>query len=350
APHGLQVATRYRPVEQGAQVGGDFYDLFQVAPGRWGIVIGDVSGKGVRAASLTALARHTVRTAARSEPGPGLVLGVLNDELMESEQDHFCTVAYLEVQPSADGCDVRLSLAGHPQPVIRRADGGQEVAGDPGMAAGLLPMAEVADTQVRLCRGDVMVLVTDGVVEARNPSGEFADDLLASALATLHGDAEAVADAVVDAAVGFAGGRPRDDIAVVVLRVPGSDDPRGRHDVFVLELPPEAASASRARAEALRFCAAHGLDSLADTVELLTSELVTNVVRHAGTPVGLRLCRTTSRLRVEVTDGSRLRPVRRLSSPEVDSGRGLHLLERLAPEWGVRRTPEGKTVWFEFDA
>ncbi|MGH8868751.1 MAG: GAF domain-containing protein, partial [Actinomycetes bacterium] len=94
APHGLQVATRYRPVEQGAQVGGDFYDLFQVAPGRWGIVIGDVSGKGVRAASLTALARHTVRAAARSEPRPGLVLGVLNDELMESEQDHFCTVAY----------------------------------------------------------------------------------------------------------------------------------------------------------------------------------------------------------------------------------------------------------------
>lgn len=361
-PTGLEMATRYRPVQEGAQVGGDFYDVFPVAPGRSAVVIGDVSGKGVGAASLTALVRHTVRVAARSEPYPAQVLGVLNDELLEARQDHFCTIAYLEVTPAPGACRVRLALAGHPPPLLRTADGRIRAVGEPGMAAGLLPMAEVSDTELLLGPDDTLVLVTDGVVEARDPSGGFADDLLTRAVAEARPDVEAIADEIVNRAVAFAGGEPRDDIAVVVLRVP-TEPAQGseRNAVAERELWPVPESVARARDVAELFVDAHGLSHLRDTVVLLTTELVANAVRHAGTSIGLRLVRSGGRVRVEVSDGSRSRPVRRRTSALAEivlegdgspPGRpsGLDLLERLASDWGVRRTPQGKTVWFELAA
>lgn len=347
-PTGLELATRYRPVQRGAQVGGDFYDVFPVAPGRWGVVIGDVSGKGVRAASLTALVRHTVRVAARNEPNPAQVLGVLNDELLEARDDHFCTVAYLEVAPEPGRCRVRMALAGHPPPLLRAADGEVRPVGVPGMAVGLVPMAEVTDADLELAPGDTLVLFTDGVVEARDPDGHFGDELLHKALVGAAPDADSVADEVVHGAVQFAGGEPRDDIAAVVLRVPAGGLETAASQVHsVDDLPPVPDSISRARDAASEFAEAHGFGPLRDTTSLLTSELVTNAIRHAGTSICLRLVRRGERLRVEVSDGSRARPVRRRFAPDVDAGRGLNLLERLAVDWGVRRTPEGKTVWFE---
>jgi GAF domain-containing protein/anti-sigma regulatory factor (Ser/Thr protein kinase) len=368
---GLEVAVRYRPVGRRTEVGGDFYDVFRIAPGRWGVVIGDVSGKGIAAASLTALARHTIRAAAKREPSPAEVLAFLNETVLEAQDDdRFCTVAYLEVTPGcaqvAAQCEpggmplpmslscaqVRLSIGGHPLPTLRTRGGDVRVVGAPGMAIGLLPMLDVDDHVISLATGDALVLVTDGVTEARSPAGVFAGDVVERVLRRAgSADAEELADRIERAVLDFQDGDPRDDLAVVVIRVPSAGDPAAalmRTQVYhTLECDP--ASAPLARRAVRAFLRDHGLAHLEYTATLLTSELVTNAVVHARTAVGLRVSAIGDRLLVEASDGSRCRPVRVQPGDEDVGGRGLMLLDRLATTWDVRRTPDGKTVWFELD-
>jgi GAF domain-containing protein/anti-sigma regulatory factor (Ser/Thr protein kinase) len=365
---GLEVAVRYRPVGRRTEVGGDFYDVFRIAPGRWGVVIGDVSGKGIAAASLTALARYTVRAAAKREPSPAEVLAFLNEAVLEAQDDdRFCTVAYLEVTPGFRpgaagqlaeatepflGAQVRLSVGGHPLPTLRTGRGEVRSVGTPGLAIGLLPMLDVEDHVISLEPGDALVLVTDGVTEARSPSGVFAGEIVERVLRRAGpADAEELADRIERAVLDFQAGDPRDDLAVVVLRVPPAGDPAAplmsTQIYHTLECDP--ASAPLARRAVRTFLREHGLSHLEYTAALLTSELVTNAVVHAHTAVGLRVSAIGDRLRVEASDGSRRRPVRVQPGDEDVGGRGLMLLDRLARTWDVRRTPDGKTVWFELD-
>jgi serine phosphatase RsbU (regulator of sigma subunit)/anti-sigma regulatory factor (Ser/Thr protein kinase) len=361
---GLEVAVRYRSVGRRTEVGGDFYDVFRIAPGRWGVVIGDVSGKGIAAASLTALARYTVRAAAKREPSPAEVLAFLNEAVLEARsEDRFCTVAYLEVTPGValpgapgtpgtPGAQVRLSVGGHPLPTLRTRRGEVRTVGTPGLAIGLLPMIDVEDDEFSLEPGDALVLVTDGVTEARSPSGVFAVEVVERVLRRADGaDAEALADRIERAVLDFQDGRPRDDLAVVVLRVPLASDPAAQlmRTQTYLTLECDPASAPRSRRAVRAFLQEHGLSHLEPTAALLTTELVTNAVVHARTAVGLRVSAIGDRLRVEASDGSRRRPVRVEPGYEDVRGRGLMLLDRLATTWDVRRTPDGKTVWFELD-
>jgi GAF domain-containing protein/anti-sigma regulatory factor (Ser/Thr protein kinase) len=352
---GLEVAVRYRPIgRSGGLVGGDFYDVFRIAPGRWGVVIGDVSGKGIPAASLTALARYTVRAAARREPSPAEVLAFLNEAVLDSGvEDRFATVIYLEVEPGPVSTRVRFSIGGHPLPVLRRSGGEVVSVGRPGMAIGLLPVADLEDQELELGPGEALTLYTDGVAEARAPHGAFAtgivEEVTRSAADT--DDAEALADRIERATLDFQDGDPRDDVAILVLRMPGDEGTRwfsAQSTAVTLEREPQ--SPSVARGVVRDFLREHRLDGdpdLFDTAALLVSELVTNAVVHARTSVGLRVSAVGDRLRVEVADGSRARPVRQDFRPEATGGRGLLLLDRLATTWEVRRTPDGKTVWFE---
>ena len=357
---GVEVAVRYRPISRRNEVGGDFYDVFRIAPGRWGVVVGDVSGKGVPAASLTALARYTVRAAAKREPSPAEVLGFLNEAILDASTagERFATVAYLDLELVPAGARVRLAVGGHPLPVLRTAGGAVASVGRPGMAIGLLPMAEAEDTELALGAGDTLVLFTDGVTEARSRSGAFAGELVERVLATGgDADAETVADRIERATLDFQDGDPHDDLAVVALRIP--PDPQAgwgsaRQRAVTLECDP--ASVAEARRVVRECCREHGLGVDEDVLALLTSEVVTNALRHARTAVGLRISADARRLRVEVSDGSRTRPVRTDAGADdgaagsaAASGRGLVLLDRLAATWDVRRTPEGKTVWFELE-
>jgi serine phosphatase RsbU (regulator of sigma subunit)/anti-sigma regulatory factor (Ser/Thr protein kinase) len=352
---GLDVAARYRPVGRTALVGGDFYDVFRIVPGCWGVVIGDVSGKGIAAASLTSLARHTVRAAARREPSPAEVLGFLNEAVLEGGADErFCTVVFLEVRPGPQTTHVRFSIGGHPLPLVRRAGGTVETVGRPGMAIGLLPMVDVSDHETELRPGDALVLFTDGVAEARSPDGAFAPELVEQVLrrAGDDDDAQDLADRLERGVLDFQGGRTRDDLAILVLRMPadGEDPHRPLTETTAVTLACEPRSAGMARAVVRGFVREHGIDEIddvEDTACLLVSELVTNAVLHARTAVGLRVAASDDRLRVEVSDGTRTRPVRQEFRPDATGGRGLLLLDRLAGTWDVRRTPDGKTVWFE---
>ena len=160
----------FHPAGEAIEVGGDFYDVFDTSHG-WSVVMGDVCGKGADAAAVTALARYTLRTLGVQETSPAEVLRKLNEALLRQRSDRrFCTVAYASLHVNGNGAaDVCLSTGGHPLPYVLRADGTVEAVGEPGTLLGVLPEVSLSDTAVQLRRGDLMVLYTDGVTEARGP-------------------------------------------------------------------------------------------------------------------------------------------------------------------------------------
>jgi GAF domain-containing protein len=220
---GVDVASRYLAAGEGIEVGGDFYDLWRLDDGSFGVAIGDVSGKGAVAASMTALARHTVRVASLHEPTPSRVLRVLNDELRRNgSSDAFCTAAYAHISPAGDdgGLDLRIALGGHPPGLVRRIGGTIEEAGVAGTLLGVREQVTLTDQPQRLAPGELMVLYTDGVTEHRYDGALFGERRLADLLATVGGDvtAEQVAAEIVRAVTAFGTDPPRDDIAIVVVR------------------------------------------------------------------------------------------------------------------------------------
>lgn len=225
---GLDVAAVYRPSGSGEDVGGDFYDVFETAVDDWAVVIGDVCGKGVEAATVTVLARHTVRAAAIRARRPSAVLTTLNEALLRQETERFCTVAYARVRPDPGGA-VRLSIGvgGHPLPLRAGADGPAEPLGRPGTLLGILDTADVHDDTAQLRPGDVVVFSTDGVTEARRDGEFFGDDRLAALVEKHRGEtASGVAEHILGEVMTFQRGVARDDIALVVLKVPDRDASR----------------------------------------------------------------------------------------------------------------------------
>ncbi len=181
---GLSVAAHYHPASVD-QVGGDFYDLFPLADGRWGVFLGDVCGKGAIAAAVTSLTRYTLRSAAVYDDDPVAVLRHLNRVLhqeFDATSPRFCTVVFGVLTPSPGGtCTMTLASGGHPPALLLRADG--HVAYQPtpgGQLVGMLPEARIATTTVDMSPGDTLLLYTDGLTEARMDTGRarFGEELL----------------------------------------------------------------------------------------------------------------------------------------------------------------------------
>ena len=219
---GLEVGGRYRPAGMGADVGGDFYDLFPVRGTAWGVVMGDVCGKGAEAATVTALARYTLRAAVMRTRRPRNVLAVLNEAMNRQEEvGRFITVAFATVRPADGHADVVVSLGGHPPPVVLRADGQASLVGRPGTILGILESPALYDHAVHLAPGESIVFYTDGVTEAPRGDEQFGEGRLLKAVQSAAGqDADGVA-ATIEAAVDqFRTGEARDDLAILVVRVP----------------------------------------------------------------------------------------------------------------------------------
>ena len=218
---GLEVAAAYRPAGRvGAEVGGDFYDVFQVAEGDWVVAIGDVCGKGVQAAVVTALVRYTLRAATVQHDAPSAALTVLNEVLLRHETDRFCTVGLVRLRQDADGWHAVVACGGHPLPLLRRADGSVSTAGARGTLLGVMADARTTDTELRLGPGDSLMVLTDGVSEARRDDEFFGDDRVLSVLASAPASAAASVDELLRQVLDFQDGSPRDDIAIVAVRVP----------------------------------------------------------------------------------------------------------------------------------
>jgi serine phosphatase RsbU (regulator of sigma subunit) len=215
------VAARFRAAGEGTEVGGDFYDLFDLGRSGWAIVIGDVCGKGADAAAITALARYTLRAAAMQEEQPSRILGLLNDALLTQRGDkQFCTVAYGRlITNSKPGALLELACGGHPLPLVLHPDGKVESAGVPGTLLGVVPDPDLEDRAVELGPGDSLVLYTDGVTEARTPSGMFGVGELTAVLQSSVGlDAAGIAERI-EGAVLEVEDDPRDDIAILVVQM-----------------------------------------------------------------------------------------------------------------------------------
>jgi serine phosphatase RsbU (regulator of sigma subunit) len=217
---GLNAAVRFSAAGEGIEVGGDFYDFFRARDGAVAALIGDVCGKGPEAASVTALARHTLRAAAAYESRPSALLSLLHRALRDDRDDgRFCTVAFCDFELREEGARMTVSCGGHPLPLMLRHTGEVEPVGRLGTLLGADVDPVLTDVAVDLVPGDLVVLYTDGVTEVRVGQQEvFGHRDLAELLrrcAGMHPDA--VAQQIQDTVLAAAGGRPRDDIAVMVI-------------------------------------------------------------------------------------------------------------------------------------
>ena len=221
---GIEVAARHLPAGSGGEVVGDFYDVFQTGRSTWGVVMGDVCGKGVEAAKITALARYTLRAAAIEHRSPKQVLDLLNSAMLHQHPDseRFITAAYATLQQRRGLVTVRISSAGHPPALLRRPGGDVEAVDAPGQILGVFASPQLVDRRRDLRPGDALVLYTDGVLEARRDGEQYGDQRLRDLLAALPDDASAarIAEAVEQEVLDFGGLDPSDDTAVLVLRVP----------------------------------------------------------------------------------------------------------------------------------
>jgi sigma-B regulation protein RsbU (phosphoserine phosphatase) len=218
---GAELAALYLPADA-AIVGGDFYDVFKVEHG-YVLVVGDVSGKGARAAGVTAVARHTIRSAALFGSSPAEILATLNQALFlgqtETEIEHFCTAAVLSVDPDdVPGLSFCLALAGHPPGLVVRGDGSHEEVGASGLAVGWYRDASFHQSSFRIAPGDALVLFTDGITEARAGAGLLGVEGLAARLTGLESPSAADLVGALERLVSEDEVEVRDDVAALVLK------------------------------------------------------------------------------------------------------------------------------------
>ncbi len=211
---GVELAAVYHPLSR-HQVGGDFYDAFPIDESAWGIVIGDVCGTGAAAAGRTSAARYSVRANAIQHRSPGEVLRRTNDALTSGDDadGRFVTAAMTRIEPGPGRLAVDLAVAGHPLPLLLRADGEVHAVGHSGPLLGVLPDIEISDTRLELLAGDTLVLYTDGLPDSGHPH-RLEDAGLSRILASCHTMTPAqivttLHDAVADDL--------RDDIAIVAI-------------------------------------------------------------------------------------------------------------------------------------
>jgi phosphoserine phosphatase RsbU/P len=220
-PHipGLDVAAAYRPAGDGRHVGGDFYDVFQVATDDWVIALGDVQGKGAEAAAVTTLARYTVRAASVDHDSPSDVLHTLDQVLHGAETDRFCTVVVVRLRRVDDRWCATVACGGHPLPLLRRPGRRPVTVGEHGGLLGALPGATFTDAEVTLGPGDALVLFTDGVTEGRRRGHFYGTSRLVEVVDEHRGPAAEVTGAILADVMAYQSDDARDDIAVVTVAV-----------------------------------------------------------------------------------------------------------------------------------
>ncbi|MGW8356993.1 SpoIIE family protein phosphatase [Streptomyces wedmorensis] len=353
---GLDIACRYLPGTAATEVGGDWFDVIELPGHRTALVIGDVMGRGLRAAVAMGELRTAVRTLAQLDLEPAEVLSHL-DEIArglgapigaqqsrsqksrgpELSEVYLATCVYAVYDAVTRRCT--FANAGHLPPVLVVPGEEAELLDvPPGMPLGVggEPFEEV---EVELPEGALLALYTDGLVESRDHPLDEGLNAFRRALTDPARPLEDVCDRVLNS---LNTGHGEDDIALLMARIQGLPS----EAVGDWQLPREPRSVGRARELARAQLAAWDLEPLVDTVELLVSELVTNALRYGEGEIRLRLLRDRT-LVCEVWDAGLVQPRRRRARDTDEGGRGLQLVGLLSASWGSRRTPRGKTVWFE---
>ncbi|KAK1181854.1 SpoIIE family protein phosphatase [Streptomyces sp. NBS 14/10] len=365
---GLDIACRYLPGNAATEVGGDWFDVIELPGHRTALVVGDVMGRGLRAAVAMGELRTAVRTLALLDLEPAEVLSALDeiaaglgapggshaggragsralargkaaDGSSDLAEVYLATCVYAVYDPVTRRCT--FANAGHPPPVlVEPGESALLMEVPPGMPLGVggEPFEEI---EVELPDGALLALYTDGLVESRDHTLDEGLQALRASLNTPDSvvSLEDVCDHVLSTLDTHHG---EDDIALLMARMQGmSADAVGDW-----QLPSEPKSVGRARELARQQLESWGMDELVDTTELLVSELVTNALRYGEGEIRLRLLLDRT-LVCEVWDSGLVQPRRRRARDTDEGGRGLQLVGLLSAGWGSRRTPHGKTVWFE---
>lgn len=344
-PTGCQLASRYLPAAESARVGGDWYDAIPLPGSRVALVVGDVMGHSMTSAAIMGQLRTTAQTLAGLDLPPQEVLHHLDEQAQRLGSDRMATCLYAVYDPVAHR--IVTANAGHPPPVLLHRDGRAEVLRIPAGAPIGVGGVDFEAVELDAPAGATLLLYTDGLVESRQSDvwtgiERLREKLTATARLT-RPEASAPLEPLCDEVLDILGPGDRDDdIALLAARFDGI----APSDVAYWFLDPRAQTAGQARRLARRALARWGLEELADSVELLVSEVVTNAVRYAERPITLRLLRTDT-LRCEVGDDVPQLPRLRQARTTDEGGRGLYLVNRLARHWGATRLSTGKVVWFE---
>jgi anti-sigma regulatory factor (Ser/Thr protein kinase)/PAS domain-containing protein len=346
-PDDLRVAATYQPGGTEAAVGGDWYDVITLGAGRTALVIGDVMGRGVRAAAVMGQLRTAVRAYARLDLPPHEVLQLLDGLAAEIDASQIATCIYAVHDPN-EGC-LNYASAGHPPILVRDADGTVRRAEEPtGPPLGTGGWVHTSGS-VPFAEGATAVLYTDGLVERRDADIDEGVATLERAFSGATGAPDIICGRL-HRALGITAAHD-DDVAVLVLQQPA----RTGHDAELfhnaaLDLLGGTEAAPRARAFASGVLSSWRFPpELHDLGVLAASELVANSLQHGTPPMRLRLRRTDRRLIIEVTDGDEHLPRQRHAEPADEAGRGISVVATIASCWGSRRTPAGgKAVWCEF--
>ncbi|MEV6327851.1 SpoIIE family protein phosphatase [Streptomyces sp. NPDC051909] len=344
-PGALEVAHRYLPARAHAGVAGDWFDVIPLSGARIGLVVGDVTGRGLVAVTRAARMRTAVRTLAGMDLPPDELLARLDElvqrtwqfkEAADDPTEVSATCLYAVYDPVSGRCTA--ASAGHLPPAVVRPGGTAELLRMPvGLQLGLggLPFEAV---DVDLPEGSLLALFTDGLVRSRAGDIDSSLSRLCEALAQPEARLDTLARTAVDTVLPSQA--PEDDAVLLLARTHLLPPDR----VATWDLAGEPEVVAKARAMTERQLRAWHLDEMAFTTELIVSELVTNAIRYGHPPIRLRLIRERS-LICEVSDTSSTSPHLRHAATTDEGGRGLFMIAQLADTWGTRYTPTGKTIW-----
>ncbi|MEV8097613.1 SpoIIE family protein phosphatase [Kitasatospora sp. NPDC085879] len=373
----VSTASVYLPTDSAGGVGGDWFDVIPLSSARVALVVGDVAGHGLQATATMGRLRTAVRTLADLDLEPDELLVHLDDLVSQllfegdftgdaediEDPDHAgpvvpadsdragrrqrpepgsvgATCLYAVYDPVTRACTV--ASAGHPPPAVAARDGTAHflpVTPGPPLGVGGLPFEA---TESLLDPGSVLALYTDGLIERGEGDIDEGMAEIQRRLAVVAREDRPLREAAVQLVAGLPPTRLRDDVTLLLARtraVPAES-------TAAWSVEPDPAAVAQVRADATARLAAWGLDDLAFTTELVLSELVTNAIRYAGGPVGVRLIRADT-LTCEVSDGSSTQPRMRRARLTDEGGRGLYLVAQLTDRWGSRYTSAGKTIWTE---
>jgi serine phosphatase RsbU (regulator of sigma subunit)/anti-sigma regulatory factor (Ser/Thr protein kinase) len=335
---GLEFGAIYAPGTEGIDIGGDWYDVVTRPDGTVVVVVGDVSGHGLDAATTMASLRFAIRAFASQGEGPGTILGKVSRLVSIGRDGHFATVlcGVLDVANHTS----TWAAAGHPRPVLHTAERTEFVEVVVGPPVGVVADAEYVETRRALPAAGTLILYTDGLVERRDESIDVGFDRLADAVRTTA--SEPLGAALFSVVRRAIPGGCDDDAALLGIRW------RADAPTAPASFPGTPASVTEARS-----FVSDALDDVepevVQVVALLVSELATNSVHHASAGFTLDIERGRERIRVAVSDAGPGTPEMRSPEPVEPSGRGLRIVEALSEEWGCSKAPDGvgKTVWFE---
>ncbi len=333
----LEVATYYRAGVEGTQVGGDWYDVIELGGGRTALVVGDVMGRGVRAAAVMGQLRAAVRAYARLDLPPADLLESLDGLVRDIGEDQIVTCIYAVFDP-ADQV-LRFANAGHLPPIVATPEGDCRVVGgdeNPPLGIGAVNLRQ---HEVELASNARVVLYTDGLVERRGEDLEQGIEALARRVATLTGPVDGVPE---ELAAAMLPDGPDDDVAILVARA----DPPALDQSLSRRLEPTGLAVADARHLVTSYLEERGMPALlVQDATLATSELVTNAFLHGQPPVELRMRIEGADVLIEVRDRATYQPRKLRPDEDDEHGRGLQIVAAVAARWGTRPTESGKAVW-----